>query len=204
VVGLVPLTESKISASGQASLLIYDAKWPVFFADGQRPLGLKPVCNFTADIKSGSSPLKIKFMDLSINNPTSWQWSFEGGDPSVSNEKNPVITYNNQGTFKVSLTSQNSFGSDTKTQTGYIQVSPTTAIDQPVLNFISFYPNPASDIVYITSEEIIRIKVFDLNGKQLISKNIQSKLEISQLESGIYILEIIAGKNIIREKLVKR
>lgn len=204
VVGIVPLAQSKISASGNASLLIQNAKWPVFFADGQRPLGLKPLCNFTADIKSGSSPLKIKFRDLSINSPTVWQWSFEGGNPSTSNEQNPVVTYHSQGIFKVSLTAQNNFGSDTKTQTGYIQISPTTAIEQPVINFISFYPNPAFDIVHITSEEKIAVKVFDLNGKQIIDKNIQHELDISELAPGIYILEIIAGKNILREKLIKQ
>ncbi|HSH20566.1 MAG TPA: T9SS type A sorting domain-containing protein, partial [Draconibacterium sp.] len=204
VVGLVPLADNKIAASGTASLLIYNAKWPVFFAYGQRPLGLKPVCNFTADIKLGSPPLKIKFMDLSINNPTAWQWSFEGGNPTSSNQQNPIVAYNNQGTFKVTLTSQNSFGSDTKTQISYVQVTPATAIDQPVLNFASFYPNPANDYVYITSENDFIVKVYDLNGKQAIAKSNQRRLNVSGLKPGIYILEMNTGNNIIREKLIKQ
>ena len=204
VVGIVPLAENKIAASGSASLLIYNAKWPVFFAYGQRPLGLPPVCNFTADIKTGSSPLEIKFMDLSINNPTSWQWTFEGGNPSTSNQQNPIVQYNSQGIFKVSLTTQNSFGSDTRIQTGYIQVSPATATDQPLLKFISFYPNPVSDLLHITSGENFTVNVFNLNGKKLISRNNEQDLDVTGLVQGIYIIEIKAGDNILRDKFIKR
>lgn len=203
IVGIVEVADNKIAASGNASLLINNAKWPVFFAYGQRPLGLPPVCNFSADVKTGNSPLEIKFMDLSINNPTSWKWTFEGGIPATSNQQNPVVKYNSQGIFKVSLTAQNSFGSDSKTQTGYIQVSPATSAEQIKLNFISFYPNPATDIIYFTSNDEHTIKVFDLNGKQLITVKNQLRLDISELKKGMYILEINSGKNILREKLIK-
>ncbi len=203
VVGIVQLAANKIEASGNASLLIEDAKWPVFYASGQRPLGLKPVCNFTADIKIGNSPLQIKFMDLSINNPTSWQWSFEGGNPSSSNQQNPVVTYNNLGVFKVSLTAQNSFGSDAMTKTGYVQVTPATATEQQSMNFISFYPNPVNDILHISSTENFSVSVFNLSGKKLMSENNSPEIDISELARGIYILEIHSGKNTIREKLIK-
>lgn len=203
VVGIVKLAANKIVAAGNASLLVEDAKWPVFYASGQRPLGLKPVCNFTAYIKTGNSPLEIKFMDLSINNPTSWEWSFEGGNPSVSNQQNPIVTFKIQGIYKVSLTAKNSFGSDTMTKTGYIQVSPATATDQLSMNFISFYPNPVDDIVHISSAENFSVSVFNLNGKKLIAENNKLDLDVSELIPGIYILEIHSGKDIIRKKLIK-
>jgi hypothetical protein len=143
-------------------------------------------------------------MDLSINNPTSWQWTFEGGEPSVSNEQNPTVTYNNEGTFRVSLTSQNSFGSDSKTQTGYILVSTTTDAEKPVFNYVSFYPNPVSDVIHFSSDEMLSVRIFDLNGKQLLAKKIRHELNLSDLKTGIYLLEIIANQNVIREKLIKQ
>jgi bacillolysin len=203
VVGIVKLAANKIVAAGNASLLVEDAKWPVFYASGQRPLGLKPVCNFTADIKTGNSPLEIKFMDLSINNPTSWEWSFEGGNPLASNQQNPIVSFKSQGIYKVSLTAKNSFGSDTMTKTGYIQVSPATATDQLSMNFISFYPNPVDDVVHISSTENFSVSVFNLNGKKLIAENNKLDLDVSELIPGIYILEIHSGKDIMRKKLIK-
>ncbi|MEJ7645617.1 MAG: PKD domain-containing protein [Chryseolinea sp.] len=70
-----------------------------------------PTANFIATNQScvllGS---EIEFTDLSSNFPTSWTWEFEGGDPNISNERNPKVTYNTPGTFKVTLTATNSLG----------------------------------------------------------------------------------------------
>jgi PKD repeat protein len=45
----------------------------------------------------------IQFYDNSYNNITSWNWSFPGGNPSTSTNKDPVISYNSSGTFNVVL-----------------------------------------------------------------------------------------------------
>lgn len=57
----------------------------------------------------------ISFTDNSTNTPTSWSWTFSGGNPSTSNSQNPSVCYNNSGTYSVALTVQNAFGSDTYT-----------------------------------------------------------------------------------------
>ncbi|WP_375579654.1 PKD domain-containing protein [Marivirga tractuosa] len=54
----------------------------------------------------------LKFSDESTGRPTKWEWSFEGGTPSTSKEENPRVTFNNAGTFTVSLTVKNSRYSD--------------------------------------------------------------------------------------------
>ncbi len=46
----------------------------------------------------------IDFIDLSNGDIESWEWAFSGGTPASSNEQNPTITYNDAGTFDVSLT----------------------------------------------------------------------------------------------------
>ena len=45
----------------------------------------------------------INFTDQSTNSPTSWQWSFPGGTPASSTEKNPSVTYNSPGVYDVTL-----------------------------------------------------------------------------------------------------
>lgn len=49
-------------------------------------------------------------MDLSTNLPNAWLWDF--GDGSTSPEQDPMHTYLNPGSYTVSLTATNAFGSD--------------------------------------------------------------------------------------------
>jgi PKD repeat protein len=83
-----------------------------------------PVANFTADKTNVLRGGEVVFTDLSSNFPTTWSWTFEGGDPSTSNLQNPHVKYQNPGTFKVTLTASNSLGSSPPlTIEGYITVS---------------------------------------------------------------------------------
>jgi PKD repeat protein len=82
-----------------------------------------PIADFTAsstDINPGNS---VTFTDTSLENPTSWSWTFEGGTPAGSTAQNPVITYNTVGTFDVTLVVTNAQGTDTMTKVDYISVS---------------------------------------------------------------------------------
>lgn len=77
----------------------------------------------------------VDFTDLTAGVPQNWQWNFEGAVPSSSNLQNPVgIQYPNAGTFNVSLSVTNDFGTDTKVRAGYITVSPTLL---PVVDFVA-------------------------------------------------------------------
>lgn len=79
-----------------------------------------PVSAFYATKTSGKSPLAVKFIDKSTNNPTSWSWSF--GDGSTSNVQNPVHIYTKKGTYTVTLKVTNSAGSNTLTKSRYIKI----------------------------------------------------------------------------------
>ncbi len=82
-----------------------------------------PVAAFEGNPTSGCTPLVVSFDDESLNNPTSWSWTFEGGSPPTSSNQNPTVTYNNAGDFNVSLTVSNAQGSNTFTINNYIVVS---------------------------------------------------------------------------------
>jgi Zn-dependent metalloprotease len=87
------------------------------------PADAPPVANFSGNPTTVLVGSNVAFTDLSTNAPTSWSWTFTGGTPSTSTAKNPTITYNTLGTYTVSLTATNSFGSDSETKTGYITVT---------------------------------------------------------------------------------
>ncbi len=80
-----------------------------------------PVANFTGTPTSGYLPLTVNFTDGSSNTPTSWSWTF--GDGGTSTAQNPGHTYTAAGTYTVTLTATNAFGSDDEIKIGYITVS---------------------------------------------------------------------------------
>ena len=78
---------------------------------------IPPSAVFTSNYDPICTGSMVTFIDQSTDNPTSWSWSFPGGTPSSSTEQNPTVTYNNSGTYSVSLTVANGNGSNTTGQT---------------------------------------------------------------------------------------
>ena len=83
---------------------------------------MPPVTNFTVSKTSVIEGETVTFTDLSTNSPTTHGWTFGGGSPATSNLQNPSVTYSTAGVYSVSLTTSNAYGSDTKTDNGYITV----------------------------------------------------------------------------------
>lgn len=90
---------------------------------GALPAGSAPVANFSGTPTTVLVGGSVAFTDLSTNTPTSWLWTFEGGNPATSSAKNPTVTYGAAGTYSVTLTATNADGSDTKTVDNYITVN---------------------------------------------------------------------------------
>ncbi|MEN8225078.1 MAG: C25 family cysteine peptidase, partial [Bacteroidota bacterium] len=85
-----------------------------------------PVTNFSASSTSANTMSNISFSDLSACSPTSWRWNFPGGNPSYSEDQNPVIRYENPGTYDVVLTTTNAQGANTMIKASYIMINDTT------------------------------------------------------------------------------
>lgn len=72
---------------------------------------------------------------------------------------------------------------------------------------IAFYPNPAHDFFSIrSSDEIKSILIFDATGKKVVGFNNQKEMiDISNLKTGIYFIEILNSENkTVTEKLIKK
>jgi PKD repeat protein len=110
------------NASTDACTLFGSGETEDYIIQIQNNSTVAPVAAFTANTTTINVGQSVTFTDLSINSPTSWSWSFAGGTPTSSTTQNPTITYNNPGTYSVSLTATNAVGSNTTTQTSYITV----------------------------------------------------------------------------------
>jgi len=82
---------------------------------------------FTTSWREIDAGATIGFLPHVLNTATSYSWTFPGGTPSTSTLENPVVTYDNAGTYDVTLIVANNVSSDTLSRTNYIKVSNTIA-----------------------------------------------------------------------------
>lgn len=89
-----------------------------------------PIADFVANNTNIIVGQTVNYTDLSVNNPTSWSWEFEGGTPSTSNLQNPTnVTYSTAGVYQVKLVSTNTHGFDEEIKIGYITVNPPVSCE---------------------------------------------------------------------------
>jgi PKD repeat protein len=87
----------------------------------------------------------IQFTDLSLGDPESWEWTFEGGNPGSSSFQNPEVEYLEEGVYSVSLTVTKGTETSTKTIANFITVAEVTP---PVVDTLNF-PLPGTYTLYV-------------------------------------------------------
>jgi len=120
VKGIYTVSLTAINANGQSTMT----------KQNYINVGLAPVADFRPVIAPDQMyhvPMMVNFVDQSTNMPTSWNWDF--GDGSTSTAQNPAHLYMSQGTYTVTLTATNSFGSNTKVKQNLIVVGTGMAVD---------------------------------------------------------------------------
>ncbi len=151
----------------------------------------------------------VNFSDTSSGNTNNWQWSFQGGTPSFSTGKNPVVTYNDKGIYDVQLVAGNGFFADTLIRTGYITVDyPSSTGERTGVLTCTVLPNPGNGSFILdfgtsgTGE--IEISVFDQSGKKVYHLNQlirntheRQSLSLEHLPDGVYFLKIKGDRNTV-------
>ena len=90
-----------------------------------------PTAAFSSNFVSGCATLNVQFQNESLGMPTMLEWQFPGGLPNtIINDPQPIIMYPNSGIYDVILIATNATGTDTITQTAYIEVN-----ESPSANF---------------------------------------------------------------------
>lgn len=72
-----------------------------------------PFAFFNGLFSSACINTPFSLIDGSSNNPTSWQWAFQGASISTSTLQNPSVTYPSAGTYTASLIASNANGPST-------------------------------------------------------------------------------------------
>lgn len=100
--------------------------------DGFVQVACAPVADFHTQILSACAGSTINFTDFSWKGtPTSWNWTFTNGlQTYTSSLQNPQITFNDTGTYNVTLTVSNAQGSHSITRNGYIRIYDSGIVNQ--------------------------------------------------------------------------
>lgn len=93
---------------------------------------LSPAAQFNTPVTSICQGTSVTLTDQSVYAPKQWQWqvtpnTIDYVDSTNSTSRNPVIRFNQQGVYSISLTVANENGADSLTRNGYITVSDTIA-----------------------------------------------------------------------------
>ncbi|MDQ0087947.1 mannosyl-glycoprotein endo-beta-N-acetylglucosaminidase [Paenibacillus anaericanus] len=70
----------------------------------------QPIAAFEAEQTLIAPGDTVQLTDLSSEVTEQWNWSFPGGEPSSSTERNPKVTYGEEGNYEITLTAKNSVG----------------------------------------------------------------------------------------------
>lgn len=138
-------------------------------------------------------------------NPTATTFLWNFGDGTTSTLPDPIHTFQNNGNYTVTLTTNACNTNTTKSQTVEITSLSNTGFN---VKDVRIYPNPASDFVYLTTDPSDAISLYDVVGKTIntpvffTNENVQ--LDIRNLTSGIYFVHIQRGTEKQIHKLLKK
>lgn len=82
----------------------------------------KVEAKFTSDKQTVFVGTSVQFTNQTVYGNI-YQWTFEGGEPATSTEKDPQVTYAELGEYQVSLKITNEYGENTNIQEAYIKVT---------------------------------------------------------------------------------
>jgi hypothetical protein len=186
-----------------------------------------PICQPQFSIWSDSLNPGVYYGDNNStttgSNPVyTWHW----GDATTSTGQFPSHTYAASGTYTICLlmTATDSGGTCNDSfcltqiiarMKGVNAMHSITIIDPNASNGINnltsisklnLYPNPASSELNIemNNEKVIDLKITSIDGHVSLQSSLtQNKINISELNSGIYFIEVMTDLNIYRAKFLK-
>ncbi|MBI1191922.1 MAG: PKD domain-containing protein [Bacteroidetes bacterium] len=156
-----------------------------------------PVADFAAVVVLDT----VRFSDLSSNGPTSWAWTF--GDGAGSTLQNPSHVYDTLGTYPVCLIASNAAGSSASYCQDVVITELPSGLSSTVAQPVQLFPNPASTAVNVMLGAPLVEMGFgllsSLDGRihqrfTVPAGQREFALQIQNLHSGVYLLELNAGK----------
>lgn len=168
-----------------------------------------PVDNIIVEVKADFAFEQNLSQVVLTNNSqaaTSYVWDF--GDGTTSTKIHPAHTYNSSGSYDITLTASNCYGTNTQTKT--VSVTVSSIQENQLDTTVRVFPNPAQGRVTISavSTQMKQIEIISVAGKivnsyRVMPGNDAYDCELGNLARGLYIVRITdKDGNRINKKLI--
>lgn len=78
-------------------------------------------------------------------------------------------------------------------------------IEENSFVLVELYPNPMNDVLYIESENIAGVAIFNAVGQQVLFVESRNEIDVAELNNGLYFVRLIDNKgNTITKKIIKQ
>ncbi len=161
-----------------------------------------PEANFTTIL---DNTLTVTFVDAT-SGPAVYSWDFDSdGDEDLALNGTVSFTYPSRAQYTARLVVTNLCGSDTFTVD--LDLRNVGIDDLNGVSRLNIYPNPAQELVYVElpNKGISEVKLLDASGRLIQLQTTNSALTIIQrnaLPAGFYLVEVLNGGKVYREKLL--
>ncbi len=131
-------------------------------------------------------------------------WDFDDGNSVIADSIKHTYASDQLYEVKVQLQNSSFHCLENTTSKKLLNVTCPVGVNQEKLNFkINVYPNPVSSFLNVYSDnKILKLSLYDLTGRLLISE-FNSKLSLSEMSPGSYILMIQTDKGTFMRKIIK-
>ena len=170
---------------------------------------------FDVDTTVVNTHIPIQFTNTTfggyIDAPETYEWSFPGGEPSTSTEKDPIVTYDSAGLYTVQLVVNRGSQIDTLTKTALIEVQSAVGMSTLPSLLAQVYPTPASKEINIRLSSVPEVNttysIMTLTGIEIMKGHLQDQeetLNVSSISNGVYILKIEGSSPVIKKIIIRR
>lgn len=78
-------------------------------------------------------------------------------------------------------------------------------IEENSFALVELYPNPMNDVLYIESDDVVSVTVFNAVGQQVLFVENRNEIDVAELNNGLYFVRLVDNKgNTLTKKIIKQ
>ena len=141
------------------------------------------------------------------NPGNTYEWTVTGGEIKQGDNSSQItVLWGAPGNGTVDLTVMANETCPGSAETFEVNIDDCIGFEDFEISSLDIFPNPVADVLNIQSENTVKsIRIIDLNGKEVVNENNNSKLykvNTSSLKPGIYLLLIEMEKTTVNKRIV--
>jgi hypothetical protein len=106
--------------------------------------------------------------------------------------------------YNISIRALDNYGNTGPASSSYVNCPPVVSINPSIAEQFNIYPNPASSVLNIAAGgDVLNVQVISITGAVVMNINNQNQIDLSGLNSGLYMIKVATDSNIYSTTFVK-